>query len=69
VLVTASYARRDVVRPVLGLHRPNVEQVKRRMASFLDFLRLLPGTLSERGRIRRAATVPDAAVVARLVRR
>jgi GT2 family glycosyltransferase len=69
VLVTASYTRRDVVRPVLGLHRPNVEQVKRRMASFLDFLRLLPGTLSERGRIRRAATVPDAAVVARLVRR
>jgi GT2 family glycosyltransferase len=69
VLVTASYARRDIVRPLLGLHRPNPEQVRRRVGSFLGFLRLAPETLRERRRIKRAATVPDAAVVARLVRR
>jgi GT2 family glycosyltransferase len=68
-LVTASYARRDIVRPLLGLHRPNVEQVRRRAGSFLSFLRMLPSILPERRRIRRAATVPDAAVVARLVPR
>jgi GT2 family glycosyltransferase len=68
-LVTASYARRDIVRPVLGLHRPNVEQVRRRTLSLLGFLAMLPVILPERRRIRRAANVPDAAVVARLVPR
>ena len=68
-LVTASYARRDIVRPLLGLHRPNVEQVRRRTLSFLGFLAMLPAILPERRRIRRAANVPDAAVVARLVPR
>ena len=68
-LVTASYARRDLVRPVLGLHRPNVEQTRRRAVSFVGFLRMLPAILRERRRIRRAATVPDAAIVARLVPR
>jgi hypothetical protein len=68
-LVTASYARRDIVRPVLGLHRPNVEQTRRRVVSFAGFLRMLPAIRRERRRIRRAATVPDAAILARLVPR
>jgi GT2 family glycosyltransferase len=59
VLITLSYARRDLVRPVLGLHRPNVEQVRRRVGSFLGFLRLLPRMLMERRHIRRRATVRD----------
>jgi GT2 family glycosyltransferase len=59
LLTTLSYARRDLVRPVLGLHRPNVEQVRRRVSSFAGFLRLLPWMLVERRRIRRRATVPD----------
>ena len=69
LLVTLSYARRDVVRPVLGLHRPNVEQVRRRLGSFAGYLRLLPASLVERRRLRRAATVGDDALLARLVRR
>jgi GT2 family glycosyltransferase len=69
VLVTLSYARRDVVRPVLGRHRPNVEQVRRRLGSLAGYLRLLPAALAERRRLRRAATVGDDELLARLVRR
>jgi GT2 family glycosyltransferase len=59
LLVTLSYARRDVVRPVLRLHRPNVEQVRRRLASFAGFVSLAPAMLLDRWRIRRRATVDD----------
>jgi hypothetical protein len=59
LLVTLSYARRDVVRPVLGLHRPNVEQVRRRLASAAGFVWLAPAMLVDRWRIRRRATVGD----------
>jgi GT2 family glycosyltransferase len=69
LLVTLSYARRDVVRPVLGRHRPNTEQVRRRLGSLAGYLRLLPATLAERRRLRRAATVGDDELLARLVRR
>jgi GT2 family glycosyltransferase len=66
VLVTASYARRDIVRPVLKARRPNPTQVLRRVKSFLGFLRVLPGALAARRRIRRAATVPDEILLSRL---
>ena len=69
VLTTASYARRDVVVPLAGLHRPRPTVVIRRIRSFVDFLRLLPATLGERRRIRRAATVGDAELLAWAVRR
>ena len=69
VLVTLSYARRDVVRPVLGRHRPNVEQVRRRLGSLAGYLRLLPAALAERRRVRRGATVGDDELLARMVRR
>jgi len=59
VLITASYARRDLVRPLLGLHRPNPTQVRRRLGSFGGFLRLLPAMLVDRWRIRRRAKVGD----------
>jgi GT2 family glycosyltransferase len=68
-LVTASYARRDVVRPLLGLHRPNVTQVRRRTGSLLGFLRLLPAMLVARRRLRRRATVGDRELAAWLVAR
>jgi GT2 family glycosyltransferase len=69
LLTTLSYARRDLVAPVLGLHRPRPTIVWRRVRSFADFLRLLPPTLAERRRIRRAATVDDAELLAWTVRR
>jgi GT2 family glycosyltransferase len=57
LLVTLSYARRDVARPLLRGHRPNVEQVRRRIWSFAGFLRMAPSMLVDRRRIRRRATV------------
>ena len=69
LLTTASYTRRDIVAPLLGLHRPKPTIVARRARSFVDFLRLLPATLGERRRIRRAATVGDDELLAWAVRR
>jgi hypothetical protein len=59
LLVTASYARRDLVRPLLKARRPNPTQVVRRVKSFLGFLGLLPGALADRRRIRGSASVGD----------
>jgi GT2 family glycosyltransferase len=58
-LTTASYARRDIVRPVLGGHRPSFGLVRRRVRSFLAFLRLLPRALVERRGLRRRQIVRD----------
>lgn len=66
VLVTASYARRDVVAPMLKARRPRVRTVRRRIGSFADFLRLLPAMLADRRRLRRRQCVPDRRLVARL---
>jgi GT2 family glycosyltransferase len=54
VLSTASYARRDVVRPLLRGHRPRPSIVRARIGSFAGFLRLLPAAV----RFRRAAPPP-----------
>ena len=59
LLVTLSYARRDIVGPVLRLHRPNVEQVRRRLGSLAGFAWLAPAMLRDRWRIRRRSTVGD----------
>ena len=69
LLTTASYARRDVVRPALRARRPQPTTVYRRAKSFLAFLRVLPATLAARRRIRRRATVGDAELLAWAVRR
>jgi GT2 family glycosyltransferase len=68
-LTTLSYARRDIVAPVVGGHRPRPTIVWRRGKSFASFLRLLPKVLVARRRIRRAATVADAELAAWQVRR
>jgi GT2 family glycosyltransferase len=69
LLTTLSYARRDLLAPVLGLHRPRPTTVVRRARSFVDFLRLAPATLAERRRVRRRATVADGELLAWAVRR
>jgi GT2 family glycosyltransferase len=69
LLTTASYARRDLVGPVLRRRRPNPTIVWRRGKSFLAFLRVLPGTLAARRRIRRRAVVGDGELLAWAVRR
>jgi GT2 family glycosyltransferase len=50
VLVTASYARRDVVSPMLRGRRPRPEIVRRRLRAEGAFARLLPATLASRSR-------------------
>ena len=68
-LVTLSYARRDIVRPLLGRHRPRTTIVRRRVGSFVGFLRLLGPMLSDRRALRRRQQVPDAELARWWVRR
>jgi GT2 family glycosyltransferase len=69
VLVTASYARRDIVRRVAAGHRPDVTVVRRRVTSFAGFVRLLPAMLASRRALRRRQVVPDEALLDWLVPR
>lgn len=69
VLITASYARRDVLRPMLRFRRPNVTVVRRRIGSFAGFVRLLPAMWHRRRRVRRRRVASDASLLAWLVRR
>jgi hypothetical protein len=69
VLVTASYARRDIVRRLAAGHRPTTTVVRRRVTSFGGFVRLLPSMLASRRQLRRRQTVPDAELLGWLVPR
>jgi GT2 family glycosyltransferase len=69
LLVTASYARRDVVRPMLAGRRPTPTMVRRRITSFIGFLRLLGPMLADRRQLRGRQLVPDDELAAWLVRR
>ena len=69
LLTTASYARRDVARPLLARRRPRLTVVRRRTLSGVGFLRLLPAMLADRRVLRRRQQVPDADLAATWVRR
>ena len=69
LLTTASYARRDIIAPVIGRHRPRPTTVWRRAKSFASFVRLLPRALIARRHIRRTATVTDGELLVWAVRR
>ena len=62
VAITASYARRDIVRPLLRARRPNTMTVRRRMGSFGGFVKLLPSSMAARRGARRRRTVSDAEI-------
>jgi GT2 family glycosyltransferase len=62
--VTASYARRDVIGPVLASRRPHTTLVRRRLRAWLAYLRLAPAMLVDRGRFRRCQVVPDEELLA-----
>jgi GT2 family glycosyltransferase len=68
-LVTASYGRRDIVRPALAGRRPNATVTRRRTVSFVGFLRLLPAMLGDRRAIRRRQLVDDDDLIRWLVER
>ncbi len=59
LLITGSYARRDIVIPLVHLRRPTVETVRRRLQSLGAYVRLVPGALGDRRAIRRRRTVDD----------
>jgi GT2 family glycosyltransferase len=48
LLITASYARRDVLSRLLQRRSPSMRTVDVRLRAFASFLRLLPGTLAFR---------------------
>jgi len=59
LLITGSYARRDILSPLVHGRRPTVETVRRRLQSLGAYVRLLPVTLSARRRLRSRRTVED----------
>jgi GT2 family glycosyltransferase len=60
LLITGSYARRDLLTPLAHGRRPTGETVRRRLRAFAAYLRLLPGALLDRRRIRMGRSVADA---------
>lgn len=60
VRVTASYGIRDVVRPVLGAHRPRPMMVRRRLRAMAGFVQLLPYLLRQRRAVNARRTRPAA---------
>lgn len=62
LLSTASYAKRDVVLPVVRGHRPRPGIVAARLKSFGDYVRMLPGVLPDRRRLRGRQRVHDEAI-------
>ncbi len=59
LLITGSYARRDIVSPLAHARRPTVETVRRRLRSLGAYVRLLPAALADRRQLRRRRTVDD----------
>lgn len=59
LLVTASYAQRDVVAPLVHRRPPSVETVRRRMRAYGAFLRMLPGAVVDRRRLAAAGRLTD----------
>lgn len=62
LLSTASYAARDVLRPVARGRRPHPAIVVARLRSFGGYVRLLPQVLSDRRRLRARQVVHDDAI-------
>jgi hypothetical protein len=69
VLITASYARRDVVMPLLRGRRPSFGLLRARLRSFLGYLRLVPELLTDRRALRAVQTVQDEAITSWAVKR
>ncbi len=65
LLITGSYARRDILSPLAQRRRPTVETVRRRLQSLGAFVRLLPLALADRRRLRRLRTVDDHQLLSR----
>lgn len=51
LLITGSYARRDILVPLVYRRPPSVETVRRRMRAYGAYVRMVPGALAERRRL------------------
>jgi hypothetical protein len=51
LLITGSYARRDIVLPLVRREPPSVETVRRRLRAYGAYVRLLPEALAWRRRL------------------
>jgi len=60
LLVTASYARRDVLQPLVRRQVPSWETVRRRSLAFASFVGALPGAMVGRRELRSRRQVSDA---------
>jgi GT2 family glycosyltransferase len=69
LLVTASYARRDIVGRLVRRERPLPAATRRRARSFLAYLSMLPWALRERRRLHRRQVVSRAALRSELLPR
>lgn len=68
LLITGSYARRDILSPLARTRRPAGEMVYRRLRAFAAYLRLVPSALADRRRIRAERSVDDRELLAWMVR-
>ncbi len=59
LFVTASYARRDVVAPLVHRRPLSVETVRRRMRAYGAFLRMLPSAVVDRRRLAATGRLTD----------
>ena len=59
VLITGSYARRDVVMPLVQRRPASVETVRRRMRAYAGFVRMLPEALAGRRRLTAQGRLAD----------
>jgi len=66
---TASYAVRDVLRPLVRAHRPRFALVRARLGSFVAFLRLVPSLRADRRQLRGRQVVPDRMITGWAVQR
>ncbi len=64
LLITGSYARRDIISPVAHTRPPTFETVIRRLRALGGYGRLLPVALAGRRRLRRRRTVGDPELLA-----
>ena len=65
VTATASYARRDVLPPLLRGRRPPIGLVRNRTRSFASYLKWAPKMLADRRALARQRRVSDAALAHR----
>ncbi len=69
LLITGSYARRDIVVPLARRKPPSVETVRRRMRAYGAYVRMLPEALGDRRRLATRGRLTDEELSRWMVRR